>query len=71
MVHTLATDVRLASPDRIDALMVETKFSRRAILGRIFIDWSRDGYAVDIQTDDLSYWSSILYIYFKSSMIDS
>jgi hypothetical protein len=47
--HALAAGVRMASPDRIDALFAETKSGRQAILGKIFIDCSGDG--------DLAAWS--------------
>ena len=49
LFHALAADVRLASPDTIEALLVETKSGRRAVLGKIFIDCSGDG--------DLAAWA--------------
>jgi len=49
LFHALAADVRMASADTIDALLVETKSGRRAVLGKMFIDCSGDG--------DLAAWA--------------
>ena len=49
LFHALAADVRMASADTIEALLVETKSGRRAVLGKIFIDCSGDG--------DLAAWA--------------
>jgi hypothetical protein len=49
LLHALAADVRMASADTIDALLVETKSGRRAVLGKMFIDCSGDG--------DLAAWA--------------
>jgi len=51
MFHALAAGVVMASPDRIAALLVETKSGRRAIVGRAFIDGSGDG--------DLAAWAGV------------
>jgi len=41
--HALAAGVSMAAPDRIGALLIETKSGRRAIRGDVFIDCSGDG----------------------------
>jgi hypothetical protein len=41
--HALAAGAILDGPDRIQALLIEAKSGRRAILGRVFIDCSGDG----------------------------
>jgi glycine/D-amino acid oxidase-like deaminating enzyme len=51
MFHALAAGVVMASPDRIAALLVETRSGRRAIVGRAFIDGSGDG--------DLAAWAGV------------
>ncbi len=43
LFHALAAAVVMETPDRIKAVLVETKSGRRAILGRTFIDASGDG----------------------------
>jgi hypothetical protein len=43
LFHTLAAGISLSSPNKIDALIVETKSGRGAILGEFFIDASGDG----------------------------
>lgn len=43
LFHALAAGVSLSSPGKIDALIVETKSGRGAILGDFFIDASGDG----------------------------
>lgn len=51
MFHALAAGVVMDSPDRVSALLVETKSGRRAIVGRAFIDCSGDG--------DLAAWAGV------------
>jgi hypothetical protein len=41
--HALAASVSMNAPDRIDALLIETKSGRSAIRGKVFIDCSGDG----------------------------
>jgi len=43
LFHALAVGVSQSSPEKIDALLVETKSGRGAILGDFFIDASGDG----------------------------
>ena len=43
LFHSLAVGVAMASEDRIDALILETKSGRRAVRAKIFIDCSGDG----------------------------
>jgi hypothetical protein len=49
LFHAFAAGAAMAGPDRIDALMVETKSGRGAVRGQIFIDGSGDG--------DLAAWA--------------
>jgi hypothetical protein len=49
LYHALVTGVSMASEDRIDAVLVESKSGRHAIRGEIFVDCSGDG--------DLAAWS--------------
>ena len=51
MFHALAAGVVMDSPDRVSALLVETKSGRRAVVGRAFIDCSGDG--------DLAAWAGV------------
>jgi len=51
MFHALAAGVVMDAPDRVAALLVETKSGRRAIVGRAFIDGSGDG--------DLAAWAGV------------
>src|SRR5215510_9503025 len=53
LFHAFATGVVMASDDRIEAVLVETKSGRFAIRGRIFVDGSGDG--------DLSAWAGVPY----------
>jgi hypothetical protein len=53
LFHALAAGVVMASPERVQALLVETKSGRRAVLGRTFIDASGDG--------DLAAWAGAPY----------
>jgi hypothetical protein len=53
LFHALAAGVVMASPQRVQALLVETKSGRRAVLGRTFIDASGDG--------DLAAWAGAPY----------
>ncbi|TWO67696.1 FAD-dependent oxidoreductase [Caenimonas sedimenti] len=53
LFHALAAGVVMASPERVAALLVETKSGRRAVLGRTFIDASGDG--------DLAAWAGVPY----------
>lgn len=53
LFHALGAGLVMASPDRIEALLVETKSGRRAVLGRTFIDASGDG--------DLAAWAGVPY----------
>jgi hypothetical protein len=43
LFHALATDVQMSAADTIEALLIETKSGRGALLGKIFIDCSGDG----------------------------
>jgi FAD dependent oxidoreductase len=43
LFHALAAGVIMETDDRIQALLVETKSGREAVLGKIFIDCSGDG----------------------------
>ena len=49
LFHAFAAGAAMAGPDRIDAVMVETKSGRGAVRGQIFIDGSGDG--------DLAAWA--------------
>ena len=51
LFHTLAAGVVMASPRRVQALLVETRSGRRAVLGSSFIDASGDG--------DLAAWAGV------------
>ena len=53
MFHALGAGAVMASEDRIEALLVETKSGRYAVRGRIFVDASGDG--------DLAAWASAPY----------
>ena len=53
LFHALAAGVVMDAPDRIGALLVETKSGRRAVLGRAFVDASGDG--------DLAAWAGVPY----------
>ncbi len=43
LFHALAAAVIMDTPERIQALVIETKSGRQAVLGRLFIDCSGDG----------------------------
>ncbi len=43
LFHALATGVAMDTPERIGALLIETKSGRAAVRGRVFIDCSGDG----------------------------
>ena len=43
LFHALAVGTLIESPGRIKALLIETRFGRRAVLARAFIDCSGDG----------------------------
>ena len=49
LFHALAVGVVMDGPGRVQALLIETKSGRRAVLGRSFIDCSGDG--------DLAAWA--------------
>ncbi len=49
LFHALAAGVQMAEPERIAALLVETKSGRRALLADLYIDCSGDG--------DLAAWA--------------
>lgn len=49
LFHALAAGVVMASSSQVQALLIETKSGRRAVLGRCFIDCSGDG--------DLAAWA--------------
>jgi FAD-dependent oxidoreductase family protein len=49
LFHALAAGVVMETDDRIQALLIETKSGREAVLGKIFIDCSGDG--------DLAAWA--------------
>ena len=51
LFHALAVGVVMDSTSRIQALMIETKSGRRAVLGKMFIDCSGDG--------DLAAWAGV------------
>lgn len=51
LFHALAAGVVMDSPRRVQALLVETKSGRRAIVGRCFVDASGDG--------DLAAWAGV------------
>jgi hypothetical protein len=51
LYHAMVTGVSMAAPDRIDAVLVESKSGRHAIRGQVFIDCSGDG--------DVSAWSGV------------
>jgi len=53
LFHALGAGVVMASPDKIHAVLVETKSGRGAIVGRSFIDGSGDG--------DLAAWAGCRY----------
>ncbi len=53
LFHAFGVGAVMASEQRIDALLVETKSGRRAIVGRMFIDGSGDG--------DLAAWAGAPY----------
>ena len=53
LFHALAAGVAMDCPSRINALFVETKSGRRAVIGRAFIDCSGDG--------DLAAWAGARY----------
>jgi hypothetical protein len=54
LFHALAADVVMDSAARVQALLVETKSGRRAVIGRTFIDASGDG--------DLAAWAGAPYV---------
>jgi hypothetical protein len=60
LFHTLAVGVVMATGDRIDAVLIESKSGRAAVRGRVFIDASGDG--------DVAAWSGVRYE--KSSPLD-
>jgi len=51
LFHALGAGVVMDSPQRVKALLVETKSGRRAIVGRSFVDASGDG--------DLAAWAGV------------
>jgi hypothetical protein len=53
LFHAFATAAVMESPERIDAVIVETKSGRGAVRGRIFVDASGDG--------DLAAWTGVPY----------
>jgi hypothetical protein len=53
LFHTLAVGVVMATGDRIDAVLIESKSGRAAVRGRVFIDASGDG--------DVAAWSGVRY----------
>ena len=53
LFHAFGVAVRKESLGKIEALLVETKSGRRAILGEVFIDCSGDG--------DLAFWAGAPY----------
>jgi hypothetical protein len=53
LFHALGVGVVMEGPNKISALLVETKSGRRAVYGKIFIDTSGDG--------DLSAWAGAKY----------
>ncbi|MBX3587125.1 MAG: FAD-dependent oxidoreductase [Ramlibacter sp.] len=53
LFHALAAGVVMASPRQVQALLVETKSGRLAVIGRSFIDCSGDG--------DLAAWAGAPY----------
>ena len=53
LFHALAAGVVMDSPQRVKALLVETRSGRRAVLSRAFIDCSGDG--------DLAAWAGARY----------
>ena len=53
LFHALAAGVVMEAPERVRALLIETKSGRRAVLGRAFIDCSGDG--------DLAAWAGAAY----------
>jgi hypothetical protein len=53
LFHALAAGVVMESPQRVKALLIETKSGRRAVLARAFIDCSGDG--------DLAAWAGAPY----------
>lgn len=53
LFHAYAAAIDMAAPERINALIVETKSGRGAIRGRLFVDASGDG--------DLAAWAGVPY----------
>jgi hypothetical protein len=53
LFHAFGVGAVMASPDRLDAVLVETKSGRFAIRGKIFVDASGDG--------DLAAWAGVPY----------
>ena len=53
LYHAFGVGAVMSAPDRIDAVLVETKSGRFAIRGKIFIDASGDG--------DLAAWAGVPY----------
>jgi hypothetical protein len=53
LFHTLAVGVVTSDPDRIDAVLIESKSGRAAVRGRMFVDASGDG--------DVAAWSGVAY----------
>jgi FAD-dependent oxidoreductase family protein len=53
LFHAFGVGAVLASPERIDAVLVETKSGRFAVRGELFVDGSGDG--------DLAAWSGVPY----------
>ena len=53
LFHALAAGALMESPQRVKALLIETKSGRRAVLARAFIDCSGDG--------DLAAWAGAPY----------
>jgi hypothetical protein len=53
LFHALAAGVIMDSPQRVKALLIETRSGRRAVIGRAFVDCSGDG--------DLAAWAGARY----------
>jgi hypothetical protein len=53
LFHAFGVGAVMASPERLDAVLVETKSGRFAIRGKIFVDGSGDG--------DLAAWAGVPY----------
>lgn len=51
LFHAFGAGAAMASPERIDAVLVETKSGRMAVRGRLFVDASGDG--------DLAAWAGV------------